>query len=42
MKILTPKALRKGDTIGLISPSSHCAYPEKIGLAVSYLEKKRL
>ena len=39
MKNLTPKALRKGDTIGLISPSSHCAYPEKIGLAVSYLEK---
>ena len=38
MKILTPKALRKGDTIGLISPSSHCAYPEKIGLAISYLE----
>jgi len=39
MKNLIPKALRKGDTIGLISPSSHCAYPEKIGQAVSYLEK---
>ena len=39
MKNLTPKALRKGDTIGLISPSSHCAYPEKIAQAVSYLEK---
>lgn len=39
MKNLTPKALRKGDTIGLISPSSHCAYPEKIGQAISYLEK---
>jgi muramoyltetrapeptide carboxypeptidase len=39
MKNLTPKVLRKGDTIGLISPSSHCAYPEKIGQAVSYLEK---
>ena len=39
MKNLTPKALRKGDTIGLISPSSHCAFPEKIGQAVSYLEK---
>ncbi|MEI8186482.1 MAG: LD-carboxypeptidase [Chlorobiaceae bacterium] len=39
MKNLIPKALRKGDTIGLISPSSHCAYPEKIGLAISYLEK---
>ena len=39
MKTLTPKALRKGDTIGLISPSSHCAYPEKIGQAIRYLEK---
>ncbi len=39
MKTLTPKALRKGDTIGLISPSSHCAYPDKIGQAISYLEK---
>ncbi len=39
MKILTPKALRKGDTIGLISPSSHCASPEKIDQAVTYLEK---
>jgi muramoyltetrapeptide carboxypeptidase len=39
MKTLIPKALRKGETIGLISPSSHCAYPEKIGQAISYLEK---
>jgi len=39
MTILTPKALRPGETIGLISPSSHCAYPEKIDRAVSYLEK---
>jgi muramoyltetrapeptide carboxypeptidase len=39
MKILTPKALRKGETIGLISPSSHCAYPDKIGQAILYLEK---
>ncbi len=39
MKTLTPKALRKGETIGLVSPSSHCAYPDKIGLAISYLEK---
>jgi len=39
MKILTPKALRKGDVIGLISPSSHCASPEKIDQAVTYLEK---
>jgi muramoyltetrapeptide carboxypeptidase len=39
MKTLTPKALRKGELIGLISPSSHCAYPDKIGQAISYLEK---
>ncbi len=39
MKPLIPKSLRKGDTIGLISPSSHCAYPEKIGQAITYLEK---
>ena len=38
MKTLTPKALRKGDTIGLISPSSHCAYTDKIGQAIGYLE----
>ena len=39
MTTLTPKALRGGDTIGLISPSSHCAYPDKIEQAVLYLEK---
>ena len=39
MTTLTPKALRNGDTIGLISPSSHCAYPDKIEQAVLYLEK---
>ncbi|NTU92484.1 MAG: LD-carboxypeptidase [Chlorobiaceae bacterium] len=39
MKILIPKALRKGDVIGLISPSSTCAEPEKIGQAVAYLER---
>jgi muramoyltetrapeptide carboxypeptidase len=39
MKTLTPKALRKGEVIGLISPSSHCANPDKIGQAISYLEK---
>jgi muramoyltetrapeptide carboxypeptidase len=39
MKTLIPKSLRKGETVGLISPSSHCAYPEKIGQAISYLEK---
>ncbi|NTU67873.1 MAG: LD-carboxypeptidase [Chlorobiaceae bacterium] len=39
MRILIPKALRKGDVIGLISPSSTCAEPEKIGLAIDYLER---
>jgi muramoyltetrapeptide carboxypeptidase len=39
MHILRPKVLRKGDTIGLISPSSHCAHPERIEQAVRYLEK---
>ena len=39
MKILIPKALRKGDVIGLISPSSTCAEPEKIGQAITYLER---
>ncbi|NTU96360.1 MAG: LD-carboxypeptidase [Chlorobiaceae bacterium] len=39
MQTLRPKALRKGDTIGLISPSSHCAHPERIEQAVRYIEK---
>jgi muramoyltetrapeptide carboxypeptidase len=39
MKILVPKALRKGETIGLISPSSTCDEPDKIELAISYLER---
>ncbi|MBN1278316.1 MAG: LD-carboxypeptidase [Chlorobium sp.] len=39
MRTLVPKALRRGDIIGLISPSSHCAYPDRIELAVTYLEK---
>jgi len=39
MRTLVPKALRRGDTIGLISPSSHSAYPEKIQQAVTYIEK---
>ena len=39
MKILIPKALRRGDVIGLISPSSTCAEPEKIEQAVTYLER---
>jgi len=39
MKTLVPKALRRGDTIGLISPSSHCSSPERIQQAVLYLEK---
>lgn len=39
MKTLVPRALRKGETIGLISPSSHCSHPERIQQAVLYLEK---
>jgi len=39
MITLTPKALRPGDTIGLISPSSHCAYSDRIERAVISLEK---
>lgn len=39
MRTLVPKALRRGDTIGLISPSSHSAYPDRIQQAVTYLEK---
>ena len=39
MKTLVPKALRRGDTIGLISPSSHCSFPDRIQQAVTYLEK---
>ncbi len=39
MHILRPKALRKGDTIGLVSPSSHCVHPERIEQAVRYIEK---
>ncbi|TLU88628.1 MAG: LD-carboxypeptidase [Chlorobium sp.] len=39
MQILRPKMLRKGDTIGLISPSSHCAHPDRIEQAVRYIEK---
>jgi muramoyltetrapeptide carboxypeptidase len=38
MKILIPRALRRGEVIGLISPSSTCAEPEKIQKAISYLE----
>ncbi|MBL6956698.1 MAG: LD-carboxypeptidase [Chlorobium phaeobacteroides] len=39
MRTLIPKALRHGDTIGLISPSSPSPDHEKVGHAVSYLEK---
>ncbi|ARM30058.1 LD-carboxypeptidase [Prosthecochloris sp. HL-130-GSB] len=39
MKTLLPAALRPGDTIGLISPSSPSPDHEKIGRAVDYLEK---
>jgi muramoyltetrapeptide carboxypeptidase len=40
MQTLKPKALRKGDTIGLISPSSHCVHPERIELAIRYIEQQ--
>ncbi|HWR02154.1 MAG TPA: LD-carboxypeptidase [Chlorobaculum sp.] len=39
MKIQVPKALRRGDVVGLISPSSTCAEPEKIEQSVIYLER---
>lgn len=39
MNTVTPRALCKGDTIGLISPSSPSPDHEKIGQAVAYLEK---
>jgi muramoyltetrapeptide carboxypeptidase len=39
MKILIPKALRREEVIGLISPSSTCAEPERIQRAVTYLER---
>ena len=39
MKILVPKALRKGDTVGVISPSSTSDAPEKIEQAITYLER---
>lgn len=39
MTPLLPQALAPGDTIGLISPSSHSTRPERIEQAVSYLEK---
>lgn len=38
MNILLPKALHRGDTIGLISPSSTCAQPEKIEQAMLCIE----
>lgn len=38
MHTLIPRALRQGDTIGLISPSSPSPDHEKIGQAVTYLE----
>ncbi|NTW83346.1 MAG: LD-carboxypeptidase [Chlorobiaceae bacterium] len=40
MHTIRPKVLRKGDTIGLISPSSHCAHPDRIEQAVRYIEKQ--
>ncbi|ABB22911.1 S66 peptidase family protein [Pelodictyon luteolum] len=39
MTQLLPHALAPGETIGLISPSSHSTRPERIEQAVSYLEK---
>lgn len=39
MKTLIPRALHRGEVIGLISPSSTCAEPEKIEMAVTYLER---
>ncbi|NEX12263.1 MAG: LD-carboxypeptidase [Prosthecochloris sp.] len=39
MKTLVPKALRPGDTIGLVSPSSPSPDKERIQQAVLYLEK---
>ncbi|NTV93256.1 MAG: LD-carboxypeptidase, partial [Chlorobiaceae bacterium] len=40
MKTLLPKALSEGDTIGLISPSSHSAFPDRIAQATRYFEKR--
>ncbi|TCD48215.1 LD-carboxypeptidase [Chlorobium sp. N1] len=40
MAPLLAKALAPGDTIGLVSPSSHSTKPERIEQAVSYLEKQ--
>jgi len=39
MKILTPKRLKKGDTIGLISPSSPMLDSEKLDRSISYFER---
>lgn len=39
MKILIPRALQRGEVIGLVSPSSTCADPAKIEQAVTYLER---
>ena len=37
---LKPKALQKGDTIAIISPSGYVNYPEKFDTAKAYFEKK--
>lgn len=39
MKILTPKRLKTGDTIGLISPSSPMLDSEKLHRSISYFER---
>ena len=39
MKVIIPEKLKKGDTIGLISPSSPLNNPEQLNKAVNYFEK---
>ena len=38
--ILKPKALKVGDTIGIISPASPQRDPERLKRSISYLEQK--
>jgi len=40
MMKLKPKALQKGDTIAIISPSGYVSYPEKFDVAKEYFEQK--
>jgi muramoyltetrapeptide carboxypeptidase len=39
MTVIKPRALKKGDTIGIISPSSPPSVPEKIAKGAEYLER---